>query len=155
MTLDYFRFEPVVIGPETADGVWAYVVGTSGCEYRIQNLGGPGQWWMQHHLWVQPSSKNAYIDIAIHVPQDGDYDLLVRYTTSWDYAVIQAFLNGAALGKPMDCYTPEVRLAEPVNLGRVHLKAGANLLRFRAVDKNEASRGYLMGIDYISVRPAG
>lgn len=153
--LDYFRFEPVIVGPDSAQGVWAEVLATKGCRYRIQNLGGPGQWYKQHHLWVQPSGRGAYVDIGLHIPREGDYQLIVRYTTSWDYAIVQAFLNGTALGGKVDCYTPDVRLMQPLPLGRVHLKAGVNVLRFQAVDKNEASRGYLMGIDYITVKPAG
>ncbi len=150
--LDYFRFEPVIVGPGSVEGLWAQVVKTEGCAYQIQNLGGPGQWFHKHHLWVVPARKGAYIDIALHVPSEGDYDIEVRYTTSWDYATIQAFVNGKPVGEPVDCYTPEVRLMKPINLGRVHLKAGANIIRFQAVGKNKSSRGYLMGIDYVAVR---
>ncbi|MCD6350837.1 MAG: hypothetical protein J7M26_01850, partial [Armatimonadetes bacterium] len=151
--LDYFRFEPAIVGPGSVEALWAEVAATHGCQYRIQNLGGPGDWYLGHHLWVQPCSKGGYLDIALHVPREGDYDVEVRYTTSWDYALVQAFLNGKPLGKPVDCYTPEVRLTKPIILGRVHLKAGKNLLRFQAVGRSKDSRGYLMGIDYVSVKP--
>jgi hypothetical protein len=150
--IDYLCFEPAIIGPESAQGVWAQVLKTDRCQYRIQNLG--SQWFAGHHLWVQPSSNGAYIDLGINVPAEGDYEIVVRYTTSWDYAVVTAFLDGKALGSPTDCYTPEVLLTQPISLGRVHLAPGQHVLRFQATGKNEASKGFLMGIDYVSVKKA-
>ena len=150
--LDYFRFEPLIIGPGTAEGVWAQVVETSHCQYRIQNLG--GQWLGGHQLWVQPSTQGAYVDIGLQIPAEGDYEIVVRYTTSWDYAIVQASLDGSPLGTPTDCYSARVLLAEPVTLGRLHLTAGQHLVRFQAADKNPESRGYLMGIDYLTARQA-
>ena len=37
--LDYFRWEPSILGPGTAEGVWAQVVGTHDCDYRRAGLG--------------------------------------------------------------------------------------------------------------------
>lgn len=150
--LDYFRYEPQILGPESAEGVWAMVLGVRGGSYQIQDLG--PNWSHGHHLWIAPSSKGAEAEIALEIPSAGDYEILVRYTTSWDYAIVQASLDGQAMGDPTDCYTPEVRLREPLTLGRVSLTAGRHILRFRAVGKNASSAGYLMGIDHITVRPA-
>lgn len=148
--LDYFRFEPAIIGPGSTEGVWALVLKTERCEYRIQDLG--SEWFGGHHLWVQPSSDGAYIDLGINIPREGEYEILVRYTTSWDYAIVKAFLDDAPLGEPVDCYTPQVLLTQPLALGRVHLTAGQHVLRFQAAGKNDASRGFLMGIDYVTVK---
>ncbi len=64
--LDYFRWEPDLLGPGTADGVWAQVIGTHDCEYRPQDLG--PDYSGGHQFWVQPSALNAWVDIAVEDP---------------------------------------------------------------------------------------
>ncbi|MGC9318050.1 MAG: glycoside hydrolase family 172 protein [Armatimonadota bacterium] len=146
---DYFGFEPLIIHPDSADGVWARVLATHGCDYRIQNLG--GDWLGGHHLWVQPSREGAMLDIALNLPEEATWRISVRYTTSWDYAVVQATLDDQPLGDPVDCYTPEVLMTDEIVLGSRRLTAGQHTLRFTAVGSNPDSRGHLMGIDYIRV----
>lgn len=148
--LDYFRWEPAILGPGTAEGVWAFVLGTHGCEYRAQDLG--PAYSGGHQLWIQPSSRNAWVDIAIETPKAGSYEFVVKYTKSWDYASIQAFLDGKPLGPVTDTYSPAVVSADPLTLGKADLTAGRHILRFQAVDHNPASQGYLMGIDHVIVR---
>lgn len=148
--LDYFRWEPSILGPGTAEGIWAEVVATKGCEYRPQDLG--GNYSGGHQFWVQPSSRNAYVDIALHVPRAGNYSLQVKYTKSWDYAIVQASLDDQKLGEAVDTYAPSVAPAEPLTLGQMRLDMGKHILRFQAVDKNAESKGYLMGIDHVVVR---
>jgi hypothetical protein len=151
--LDYFRWEPLIIHPESAEGVWARVVKTQGCQYRIQDLG--DRFVGGHHLWLQPCNLNGLVDIGVTIPEEGDYTIEARYTTSRDYAVLQAFLDGKPIGDRVDLYTPTVELTQPLDLGRFHLTAGEHILRFQAVGRNDASTGYLMGIDYVLVKRAG
>ncbi len=150
--LDYFRWEPQIVSSDSAEGVWANVAAVRGCAYEIQTLG--PAFSAGHHLWIQPSSRGAQVDIEVHVPTDGQYDLAIRYTKSWDYAIIQAEMDGKDTGPRVDTYSPDVALGDIVPLGRMNLKAGRHILRLKAVDKNENSRGYLMGIDDIIVKPA-
>ncbi|MEA3402948.1 MAG: glycoside hydrolase family 172 protein [Armatimonadota bacterium] len=149
---DYFRFEPLIIHPDSAGGVWARVLQTHQCDYRIQNLG--GEWLGGHHLWVTPSREGAMLDIALNLPQEATWRITVRYTTSWDYAVVQATLDDQPLGGEVDCYTPEVRMTDEIVLGSRRLEAGQHTLRFTAVGSNPQSRGHLMGIDYIRIERA-
>lgn len=148
--LDYFRFEPHVLGPATSEGVHARILGVRGGAYGTQDLG--ANYYQGHQLWVQPSSRNAVLEIALTVEREGDYDLATRYTSSWDYATVQASLDGKDLGPRVDCYSPEVRLMDETPLGRVHLTAGTHVLRFKAVDKNARSAGYLIGIETVTVK---
>ena len=150
--LDYFVWQPVIIHPESTAGVWARVIGAKGCRHTIQNLG--SRFLGGHHLWLTGSRQNASVDLGVTVPTAGKYTLTAHYTTSWDYAVVSAELNGKALGEPVDTYSPEVLLHDPVVLGTVELTAGEHVLRLSAKDKNEASRGYLMGLDYLLVQAA-
>ncbi len=150
LELDYFRWEPAILGPGTADGVWAQVVGTRGCEYRTQDLG--AAYSGGHQLWVQPCSRNGWIEIAIELPRAGSYECITRYTRSWDYANIQASLDGQPMGPLVDTYAAEVTPGEDQSLGKRDLTAGRHILRFQAVGHNPASKGYLMGIDHVIVK---
>lgn len=148
--MDYFRWDPEILGPGTAEGVWARVAGTRGCEYRAQDLG--PSYSGGHQFWVQPSSEGAWVDIALELPQPGTYEVIVRYTKSWDYARIQAFLDGKQIGPIVDTYSETVVQEQPISLGKFALGAGRHVLRFQAVGKSEKSQGYLMGIDHVVVR---
>ncbi len=149
--LDYFRWEPKILGPGSAEGVWVQVVKTHRCEYRAQNLD-PAKFSDGHQLWVQPSGLNAWLDIAVEIPKSRTYQLVVKYTKSWDYARIQAFLDGKKLGPMVDTYAAAVAPADPIALGKVELAAGRHILRLKAVGKHADSKGYLMGIDHLTVK---
>jgi hypothetical protein len=150
--LDYYRWEPAILGPGTADGVWAEVVGKHDCDYRPQDLG--PSYSGGHHFWVQPCNLNGWVDLGIHVPKEGAYEFVVKYTYSWDFAKVQAFLNGEKLGPIVNTYMPTVVAGEPRSLGKRTLPAGRHVLRFQAVDHDLDSRGYLMGIDHVIVKEA-
>jgi len=137
-------------GPGTAEGVWAHVVGIHDGDYRPQDLG--PAYSGGHQFWVQPCNLKGWVDIAIEIPQAGSYEFVVKYTKSWDYANVQAFLDGKPLGAVVDTYAPAVVSAEPVTLGRVNLTVGRHVLRFQAVGHNPQSKGYLMGIDHVIVK---
>jgi hypothetical protein len=148
--LDYFRWEPEILGPGTASGIWAEVAGTKDCEYRPQDLG--PSYSGGHQFWVQPCNLNGWVDIALHVPEARPYEVVVKYTRSWDYASVQAFLDGQPLGSVVDTYAPTVEPALPITLGRPELTAGRHALRFQAVGHNPESKGYLMGIDHVTLK---
>ena len=150
--MDYFRWEPQILSADSGEGIWAAVAATRGCGYEIQNLG--GEFSYGHHLWIQPSSRGASVDIELHVSKGGDYDLGLRLTKSWDYAIVQAELDGKEIGPAIDCYSPTVALGDEVRLGRANLSPGRHILKLKAVDKNRESRGYLMGVDDLIVKPA-
>jgi hypothetical protein len=150
--LDCFRWEPQILSDDSAEGVWAGVATVRGCAYEVQNLG--PAYSAGHHLWIQPSSPNAFVDIEVNLPRGGDYNLALRLTRSWDYAIVQAELDGKEIGPRVDCFSADVQRGEVVALGRTNLPAGRHILKLKAVDKNGASRGYLMGVDDLIVRAA-
>lgn len=150
LDIDYFRWEPQIISSDSAEGVWAMVGAVRGGAYQVQPLG--PEFSAGHHLWIQPSSRNASADVVFHVPEAGEYELAVRLTKSWDYAIVQMELDGVQVGPRVDCYSPTVVRSEEIPLGRVSLSAGRHVLTFRAVDKRRESQGYLMGVDDLIVR---
>ena len=92
------------------------------------------------------------MDVAIEIPRAGSYEFVVRYTKSWDYARIQAFLDGKPSGRWWTPMPPTVVPGEPLDLGKLDLTAGRHVLRFQAVGHNPESKGYLMGIDHVIVK---
>ncbi len=148
--IDYLRWEPSLLGPETAEGVWAQVVGKHDCDYRGQDLG--PSYSGGHQFWVMPCNLNSWIDVALEIPRPGNYAFVVKYTKSWDYARIQASLDGQPLGPEVDTYAPTVVPGDPITLGQQGLSAGRHVLRFKAVGHNPESKGYLMGIDHVNVK---
>jgi len=148
--LDYLRWEPSVLGPGTADGIWAQVIGKHDCDYRGQDLG--ASYSGGHQLWVQPCNLNGWIDVALETPQAGNFQIVAKFTKSWDYARIQVFLDGKPLGREADTYAPTVVAGEPMTLGKLDLSAGRHVLRFQAIGHHPESKGYLMGIDHVIVK---
>ena len=137
--LDYVRWEPDLLGPGTASGVWMHALGTHACDYGPQDLG--PAFSGGHQFWVRPSQLNAWVDIALEVPTAGPRELSVKYTKSWDYACLQAFLDGQPLGPITDTYAPTVVSAEPLTLGKPELTAGRHVLRFQAVGAQSGIEG--------------
>jgi hypothetical protein len=150
LDLDYFRWEPSILGPGTEEGVWAQVIATHDCEYRSQDLG--PDYSGGHQLWIQPCSLKGWIDVAIELPRAGVHDVIVKYTKSWDYAVVQTYLDGARFGPEVDTYAASVIPGEPISLGKRELTAGRHVIRFEAAGHNPESKGYLIGIDHIIVK---
>jgi len=150
VALDYLRWEPSLMGPGTAEGIWAQVIGVHDCDYRGQDLG--GDYSDGHQLWIIPCNLKSWIDIGIEVPRGGGYEISVKFTKSWDYARIQTYLDGKPLGVEMDTYAPSVVPGQRLSLGRSELIPGRHVLRFEAVGHNAESKGYLMGIDDITVK---
>ncbi len=148
--LDYFRWEPKILGPGTAEGVWAQILATRRCGHTIQDMG--PAYDAGHQLWINPSSAGASVDIGLHLPSEREYEIVLRVTSSWDYANIQASLDGKPVGPVLQCYSSEVKLLPPVSLGKFRLTAGRHVLRLEAAGKSPESRNYLMGIDYVDVR---
>lgn len=153
LALDYFRYEPQILSADSAEGVRAFVLGTHASAYEIQSLG--PAYSAGHHLWIQPSSRNAYVDLVVEVGQAGEYDFGVRLTRSWDYAIVQVSLDGQSIGAPINAYAAEVTRGEITSLSKHKLEAGRHILRLQAVDKDEGSAGYLMGLDDLVITRVG
>jgi hypothetical protein len=148
--LDYFRWEPKILGPGSAEGIWAQGLVTRGCGHTIQDLG--PAYDGGHQLWINPSSAEAAVDLGLNLPEEREYEVVVRATASWDYGDIQCSLDGKAVGPVIRCYSASVKLLDPVTLGRFRLAAGRHVLRLQAAGKSPESQGYLMGIDYVDVK---
>jgi hypothetical protein len=110
------------------------------------------QWNGNAHLFWQPAAEGQTLEIPFTVQKDGAHDLLLILTHSWDYGIYQLELDGKLLGEPIDMVSPAVVVGEH-SLAIDALAAGAHMLTFRNVGKNEKSTGYFFGLDGMIVSP--
>ena len=84
----------------------------------------------------------------------GDYAVLVGYLGRLNFGVMRMSINGRQLGAEIDTYSEhEQGVLKAAYMGQITFQeGGSNRLRFTAVGKNEKSKGYRIGIDYIEFR---
>ncbi|MHC4353066.1 MAG: type II secretion system protein GspG, partial [Planctomycetota bacterium] len=105
-------------------------------------------------LFIRLRQRGDSIDLVLPSSlKPGRYTMKVRLVTSWDYAIIRMSLNGAALGQPVDTYTPVID-TKSVVLGTVDMNSKVNTLSLEAVARNPESTGYYAGIDAVMLEPA-
>ncbi len=92
-------------------------------------------------------NRDAEVRLQFHV--DVDYEGLLSsvFCTAPDYATVQLLLDGEVLGNPIDCYNTKVYRSAVTPLHHVSLTKGVHELVIRVIGKNDASRGYLFGLD--------
>lgn len=76
------------------------------------------------------------------------------FTTSYDYGIVQALLDGEPIGKPFDGYSPNVAHSGELSLGARQLEKGGHVLSLKMLDKNEQSSDYYAGLDYLKLNKA-
>jgi len=80
--------------------------------------------------------------------------LLGRFTKWSDYGIFQLSVNGQKLGPPIDLYAPAITAADPIDLGVLDLDAHKDYtLTVEVVGKNQASKSYGFGLDYLKLVP--
>lgn len=95
--------------------------------------------------------KGGSITFLLPVEAPGSARLNLYATRSFDFGIIQAFIDGKPIGGPIDAYSPMVTPTGRITLGSVELEKGDHRLRFDVVGKNDASSGYRFGIDCVEL----
>lgn len=93
------------------------------------------------------------VGLELPVQAAGKYRLLARFTKTPVSGTIQMSVNAQKVGSPVDLYAEKCLPGDPVDLGTVDLPEGKQTLTLDVVGKNEASRGFVCGIDYIKLVP--
>jgi hypothetical protein len=87
-------------------------------------------------------------------PAEGKYHVVVYLTCSWDYGIVQFYVNGAKLGQPIDGFHNDTVITTgPIDLGEAELKKGANTLRIEVIGSNPNTRPphYSWGLDCLKL----
>jgi hypothetical protein len=120
-----------------------------------QDMYGFGLGWSEDHQLFWQTAKSAdSIELTVPAQKAGKYKLIARYTKAPDYGIVQANFNGTDAGSPTDLFDPAVKPGDPVDLGEVTLTDAPAVLKFTITGKNDASRSFLFGLDYIKLVPA-
>jgi hypothetical protein len=107
------------------------------------------------HLWCKPTATGAWIEVELPIATAGRYKLSAVYTRSWDYGLVQAYVNGKPAGEPADTYARQIEPGFVVPLGTFELPAGPARVKFEVTGKGPSSTGYYFGIDCLVAEPAG
>ena len=93
--------------------------------------------------------------LAVPVDQAGVHAIKIHYVRAEDYGIVQLFVNGKAIGSPVDTFQRTEELARPVwppkefVFENVELKSGVNAFRFLINGKHKESLGYRLAVDCI------
>jgi hypothetical protein len=109
------------------------------------------------HLWWKGGQKPGdKLVLGFSVPDAGTYRIVGRFLKAVDYGIASFAFNDAKAGPPIDFYNEDgVIVTDEIDLGTAELKAGENRLTVTIVGANEkAQKSYMVGIDYIVLKPA-
>ena len=140
------------VAPDVLEGESLFRKATSG-RATPQDMRGFGSSWSggEQLLW-RCMNQGGTLMLLLPVKRTGDFELSLALTESYDFGIVSLSLDGQTLGAPRDLYSPEV-VHEEVCLGRVTLSAGPHLFLMTVIDKNTASTGYFVGLDWIKLDP--
>jgi hypothetical protein len=116
-----------------------------------------GQWSGNSQLFGKAPRAGAWADLELPAPADGNYQIVVYLTKAADYGIIEFHVNGAKLGKPVDCFHADsVVSTGAIELGEAKLKKGVNKLRVEAHGTAPKSRPphYSWGLDCLELKQA-
>jgi hypothetical protein len=127
------------------------ITGSQGTNHTEQPLGRPAL-SAGSQVWCRATQPGAWIEFELPVAKPGKYKLSVVYTTSYDYGLIQTWVDGRKAGEPADTFgTLEVG---PIReLGTFDL-SGPTKIKCEVTGKAEKSPGYYFGVDCFIIEPA-
>ena len=139
----------------TAEGEVMKRLGTTGGKAAREDMTTfKGKWGASAQLWWSNAKPGDRLDLALPVEAAGKYRLKVAMTKANDYAVVQLYLDGRQLGKPIDLYSPQVVPTGEIDLGTQNLTAGEHRLSIGIVGANPAAaKAYMAGLDYARLEP--
>jgi hypothetical protein len=123
-------------------------------EAGVQDISNFGEFSDNKQMWLRGSQVGSWAELGLPEVTPGTYKVTILPVTSWDYAIVQVYMNGKKLGQPYDSWTPQVRRGKPIVADGVVLKGKGDVLRVEAVGKNEESTGYFFGIDALKLEKA-
>ena len=97
-----------------------------------------------------------WVAFDFDVPEAGTYRVELVYTQYHAYGIVQAIVDGARLGAPVDLYGENLRAGAGVaKLGRLKLAAGRHVLRLDVTGRNPASSNHFIGLCELRLKPCG
>ena len=113
-------------------------------------------WSEDTHLWIRAQNKGDAVDFLLPTDSPFPKQILVRPSRSWDYGIVQFYVDGEKAGEPIDLCSLKKGVAEPgeeISLG-VHMTDSRSfVIRAELVGSNPAAEkpGTYFGIDYFRI----
>jgi hypothetical protein len=113
------------------------------------------RWSDGKQLFWSGAKPGERLEIELDVGAAAQCELQAVLTMARDYAVVQPYLDGEPLGKPLDLYnSPDVLTTGLLTLGRRQLSAGKHRFALEITGANSAATpAYLVGLDYVRLVP--
>ncbi|HEX8524739.1 MAG TPA: glycoside hydrolase family 172 protein [Tepidisphaeraceae bacterium] len=112
------------------------------------------KWKDDDQLWWTRAKPGDKLDIIIPNEKAGQRQVLVTLTKSWNYAIVQFYLNGKKMGNPVDLFSKTVLKSKPIDLGVHPLEPGEQKLTVEIVGSNpQAQPEHMFGLDEVILRP--
>ena len=125
---------------------------TAGNAGRQDMFGYGTDWSGDAHLWWIDAKPGDTLDLAVPVEKTAAYRLKMQLTKAIDYGIVQLYLDGKKLGKPIDLYNNGVVPTGVLDMGIQELSKGQHTLRVEIVGANEkAVKKYMFGLDYLKL----
>ena len=96
----------------------------------------------------------SVLELSLDVPAAATYVMELDITGGPDYGDIEVSVDGER-GPLIRGFSPRSTPSRPLQAGRFSLAAGERTITFKVVDKNRASTGYALGLDFIRLYPVG
>ncbi len=77
--------------------------------------------------------------------------LRIGLTKATDYGTFELYLDGVKLGEAIDLYDSKVMRAADNVFGKTKISPGSHTLKIKCVGKNDQSKSFLFGMDYIEL----
>jgi len=108
------------------------------------------KWSGEAHLWWIEGKPGDTLDLAVPVQKTAGYRLKMQLTKAIDYGIVQLYLDGKKLGRPIDLYNNGVIPTGVLDMGIHELNKGEHKLKIEIVGANQkAVKKYMFGIDYL------
>jgi hypothetical protein len=133
---------------------------SAGSVLAIQSIaaGEPNTWSDMRHLWCKATQVGDWVNFRVPVETSGQREIIVYPTRSWDYGIVQFYVNDKKAGKPLDTFNIEnpnaVGVPRAYSLGTFDLTEDGFTLRVEIVGTNASSRPphYYWGLDCVVVK---
>lgn len=112
--------------------------------------------WSKDILFLRAKGPGSSIDVPFDVHSDGFYEIVAQIAHASDYGEYSVQLDGEPIKTGSDgqvrnaqirAYNPELYVAADHLIGWTDLAKGRHILTFTCLGKDDASRGYNLGID--------
>ena len=98
--------------------------------------------WSGGKQWLVRTRKvGDFVEFTVPATQVGKQTIILHGTKARDYGQFRISVNGKAVGRMFDFYSPEVVKTGPVDLGECHPDKGKFVLRFEVVGSNANATG--------------